>query len=454
MALADASASEETVLWDVLEEHLAEAQFGIDELQRGLESPVATLQSLLRGLEPRFLAHVDGLALGGAPVRAKLLEPIVGTLDPAQPAALIVAGFVLASAGAPDALLPALAHEDDGIRRAAVEAIVLGGGQTVDAWIGLKLSGSLVPKARASLLDVAWRRRVILSPLVMWLQDPDALVVRWAAHSAGHIDPAVHGPALEHLLDHPDVAVREAALVPSLAWGSSRAVQYSRQWGLDRQTPRSVPMTLLAALEGPAVHEDLAALCAYPTHVRAAITALGHCGNVRMLPRLLEHVEGKTPLLRKLAAQSISLITGMKLGEVAAGAATPAKPDERGIVGEQTDARQALPPLEEDDLDADIVPPPEDALPDPDPKAVRDHCGEAMARLNPDQRWLCGKPFSVGTLVEALQLLPMRARHSIATVLFVRTAGASWVDTRGLPGEQVGRLAGMALARLAPVGRW
>jgi uncharacterized protein (TIGR02270 family) len=453
MTAAEAPAPQDDVLWDVVEEHLAEAQFGVEELERCFESQVATLESAVRGIEPRFLAHVDGLIVGGAPVRAKLLDPIVREPNPEEPSALVVAGFVLAHAGLLDALLPALAHEDDAIRRAAVQALALLGDRTPDAWLASRLNGPLAPRARVSLLETAWRRGTRLSSLVEWLQDPDPLVVRAAARAAGHADAAIHGPVLEHLLEHPDPGVREAALVPSLAWRSPRASQYCREWGLDRKTPQATPMILFAALEGPAGHEEIAALLSYPTHLTTAVTALGYTGNIRMLPRLLEYVEDKAPLLRKVAAQSISLITGLKLGDVVVGAAQ-AKPDAPGIGAEQADVEQALPPLEEDDLEADLVAPPEVALPDPDPQAVRSHCHEVMSRMTRDQRWLRGKPFSTGELVAALQVLPLRARHSLATVLFVRTGGASWVDTRAIPGEQARRLGGMAGARLAAAGRW
>lgn len=448
MSVADVSAPEGDVLWDVVEEHLAEAQFGVEELQRCFESPVATLESVSRGIEPRLLAHIDGLALGGASVRAKLLDPIVSNPDPEEPAALVVAGFILASAGMFDALLPALAHEDDGVRQAAVRAFALAASRKADAWIGTQLSGPLAPRARASLFEVAWRRGLRLPPLVAWLQDTDPLVTRWAAHAAWHADAAIHAPVVEHLLGHPDQAVREAALVPSLAWRSPRASQCCREWGLDEKTTHAIPMTLLAALEGPSAHEQVAALLAHPTHVHAAIVALGHSGNVRMIPRLLEHVEGPSPLLRKVAAQAISMITGMKLGDVVAGAPV-GNPDDPGVGAAQVDAEQALPPLEEDDLDADLVAPPEAALPDPDPQVVRSHCREAMSQMTRDQQWLCGMPFSTGALVAAFQVLPLRTRHSLATVLFIRTGGASWVDTRALPGEQLLRLRGMAEA---PIG--
>jgi uncharacterized protein (TIGR02270 family) len=448
MTVADVSAPEGDVLWDVVEEHLAEAQFGVEELQRCFESPVATLESVSRGIEPRLLAHIDGLALGGPLVRAKLLDPIVSDPDPEQPAALVVAGLVLASAGALDALLPALAHEDDGVRQAAVRALALAASRKADTWIETKLSGPLAPRARASLFEAAWRRGVRLPPLVAWLQDPDSLVTRWATYAAWHADAAIHAPAVEHLLGHPDQAVREAALVPSLAWRSPLASQCCREWGLDPKTLQAIPMTLLAALEGPSAHEQVAALLAHPTHVHAAIVALGHSGNVRMIPKLLEQVEGPSPLLRKVAAQAISMITGMKLAEVAASAAPTAKPGERATGADEAEALEALPPLASEDLDADLVPPPEDALPDPDPHAVRAHCREALVRMNADQRWLHGKPFGLGALVDALHSVPLGARHSLAAALFVRTAAASWLDTRALHAQQVRQLG--VIAESAP----
>jgi hypothetical protein len=63
----------ELVLWDVVEEHLDEAAFLVGQFERALEHPARLLSELDRYPEGRLRAHVDALAIGGAPVRERLL---------------------------------------------------------------------------------------------------------------------------------------------------------------------------------------------------------------------------------------------------------------------------------------------------------------------------------------------------------------------------------------------
>jgi hypothetical protein len=53
----------EHVLWDVVDEHLEEADFLFRQWTLALDSPLYTLESLARGIEARMLAHVDALEI-------------------------------------------------------------------------------------------------------------------------------------------------------------------------------------------------------------------------------------------------------------------------------------------------------------------------------------------------------------------------------------------------------
>src|SRR5580698_2287016 len=77
-----APAASDPVLWPVVEEHLAEAGSLFDPLERAYDSPLLTLAKLARGVEARWLAHVDGLLVGGPGVYETLLRPILEEPDP------------------------------------------------------------------------------------------------------------------------------------------------------------------------------------------------------------------------------------------------------------------------------------------------------------------------------------------------------------------------------------
>jgi hypothetical protein len=106
----------DAVLWDVVEEHLDEAEFGVEQFERAMQSPLLTLERLAGGCEGRLLAHVDGLLVGGAPVYERLLKPLLDSPDAGQCARLTAAGLVAIEAGHFDALTAALGHDDAAVR--------------------------------------------------------------------------------------------------------------------------------------------------------------------------------------------------------------------------------------------------------------------------------------------------------------------------------------------------
>jgi hypothetical protein len=164
---------------------------------------------------------------------------------------------------------------------------------------------------------------------------------------------------------------------------------------------------------------------------------------VGLLPALAERVENDDPRIRRLAAQAIASITGVSPSTVALseGSLVKAPAGARPSPEEDPAAQEALPPLEEDDLDADLAPPFEDALPEPDPVALRRTCDEARSRMTPDRRWMDGKPFSPAGLVSHLHEAPLGQRRVLAASLWVRTRATAWIDTRALSQTQERQLA-------------
>jgi len=112
MAFSTASApDDDRVLWDVVQEHLAEAEFCLEQLDRAFFSPIVTLGTVAKGIEARLLAHVDSLVVGGETVRKRLLDPAMSVPDPAEPGMIVATALALAASGNPDSLRPALAHQ-------------------------------------------------------------------------------------------------------------------------------------------------------------------------------------------------------------------------------------------------------------------------------------------------------------------------------------------------------
>jgi hypothetical protein len=206
-------------------------------------------------------------------------------------------------------------------------------------------------------------------------------------------------------------------------------------------------MCLYASLGGPAEHERLAQLLPHKTHRRDALVALGYAGNTALLPGLLNVVRDGAPAERKLACQAIATITGLDPRAVELSREAKPSGDEP-----ERDTSPSLPPLEEDDLDADLVPRPEDALPEPDAGAVEEHCTRAMRELPAGTRWLHGQRFGPESLRASLASAPLGRRHAIARMLYIRSGAAVWVDTRGFTRLQLAQTADAGTARLAHRG--
>ncbi|HEX3904694.1 MAG TPA: hypothetical protein VH853_17800, partial [Polyangia bacterium] len=86
---------EAAVLWDVFEEHLDEATFLLQSWRTAVRSPRTSLTLLQKTVEPRLLAHLDALAVGGPPVADALLWPALGKESEAKAPAVAAIGSAL-----------------------------------------------------------------------------------------------------------------------------------------------------------------------------------------------------------------------------------------------------------------------------------------------------------------------------------------------------------------------
>jgi uncharacterized protein (TIGR02270 family) len=436
------------VLWDVIDEHLAESEFLFEQVQRSWESLSLTPDRLEKGLEARLGAHVDGIVVGGRPVRELRLVPAIADAA-ANPEALPPAALALATAAEFDALGPAFALDDADARATAVRACVWAADERAGAWVASRFASRPNAPEQGSLLDLAAGLRVRLTPIVEWLQNDDAALAAAAARASVHSDPAVHRHVVDDLLEDERAPVRDAALVAALAWGTPRARSTLARLALDPKHPSGFFMALYAALGGPADHERLTDLLAQPACARHALLALGFSGNVRALGPLQRAVEGPDEGRRKLAAHAISMITGGAPAPAKAPAAPP-PPAALPAAEDDPEARASLPPLEDDALDADLAANAGESLPEPDVAKTREHCAEILRTRPADRRWLGGEPFTLDALVRRLAVAPLGHREVHAAALFVRSRGTAWVHTRRPVAVQRVQMAGAADA----VRRW
>lgn len=436
-------AVEDLVHWDVVEEHLDEAEFGCDELDRMFDHPLLTLAEVGRGIEARLHAQLDGLVLGEEPVAERLLAPAIVESGLASRGRITAATIALLHGRKYRLVGPGLLHEEPHVRAATLRGCQLAGASTIEAWALDRFREQKDASLRAALLPLVMER---LEPSVVLecLQKDEPELVRAAARAVSRGQPRMFGPVMEYLLEHEDPDVRQAALLGGLAWGSSRAWSACQQQALATDA-RADTLALWALLAGPAQHEAIAKRLQVEAQRAAALFALGFSGNPAQVPVLIEHLGHSDPLTCKLASQSIALITGLDLRDddyalpesAPAEAGTLPKPDD------DPEAREALPELEDDDLDADLVPAPEHALPSPNPAAIAKYWDQSRGQLDERKRYLRGLPLTLESVFDALEQAPLRVRHVLALMLGVRTAGQCWLDTRLFTTTQRERLTAM-----------
>lgn len=414
------SSSPERVFLDVLEEHRDGAEYGLELFEAALLSPMRTLDQLQRHPEHRLLAHLDGLALASPTSRAALLEASLDAPDPQRSTATSVAAYSLVPV-APEKIIAALLEPN--ARAAALRGAQL----SRDRSFAQRLLGHQEPALRDAGLTLCATLGMQPPPCFDVLQSEEPQRIRGALVAVRHGDPRSYRAIVEWLLWHEDAKVRDAALTLGLAWALPLAWTALEKAALER--PSESALMMYASFGGRREHKLLLDLLGRPELRQIALVALGATGNPAVLPGLYPWLSGGSPREAKLALEAASSLVGLDLGDAALHLPKQrgTQPDLLPEVDEDPEALAALPPLDADDLDADLVPGPEFELPDVDVNVAIERC-ERFRGTAHDGRHLAGLPYSRERLAAYLPLAPMRQRGWLALGASVRARGAAWLD--------------------------
>ncbi len=419
------------MLWDIYEQHLEEAAFLWSQWERALVAPDYLLDEVAP-LEERLHAHVDGLVLGEeAPVKRLLLP----ALESDDPELIRVAGYTLlmrASPGDIGAVRERLESADEAALAALQRAMEVLDPAMLPTWLPSLLQTD-APTLQALGLEVLGFHRMAPAAACQALATHEVPGIAAAAlRAAGHCRIGLTPAMLERALASPSAEVRDAALEVGVL-GGHRAAWAACREALQSEFPASsLPLLLLSLRGDDRDLKQLLALLSQKTLRAALLWALGFSGRVACADACLEFLHQKP--FAALAAEAFSAITGLPIqGPYAARS-------------EEVEVEEPI-PLEKEDLDADLVPNPEDDLVQPQADAIRAWWKEARPRMELHRRYLEGQPFSPLRLVEALQSSSMRRRHVLALEVALRSRGAHQMPTRAFVERQ---LEGMRAARAAP----
>jgi uncharacterized protein (TIGR02270 family) len=429
------------VFWEVVEEHLDDAEFLWTQWERCLRSPSFTLAEVAEREEERLLANVDGLVSGGEPVRERLLVPALEVDDHGRRAAAAFALLASDDRAAAEPVLRLLREGDAPIAASAGRALGLAGG----AWIDDALREVLrdgAPAAQAAALSALAFRRASSGAALSGLRagDAPALLAAGLRSAAGGRDKAPPSLVLECLAAG-EPEVRDEAIAAGLSLGIPEA------WAACQKLARSAndesfaggePLPLLFAATLGDVRDVDPLLRATGALRRAAVWALGYSGRIAA-------AEACLPLLGdaevgKLAGEAFAAITGLP----AAG---------RFLAADTGDEPEEPIPLAQEKLDADLVPTAEDALPLLDPEAVQAWWGEQRSRFERGKRYLFGAPWGRESVLAVLAQGPMRRRRGLAIEVAIRTRGRVQVETQALTARQRAEVAAAGAIQAGEIER-
>jgi uncharacterized protein (TIGR02270 family) len=408
-------------LWDVVEEHLDEAAFLSSQWERALLSPKLALSSVANGVEERLRAHVDGLLTAGAPVRERLLEPALASKDRALAFTAALAMLETPGREGFDAVIQRLDEVGPEGHAPFVRALELARRAGIDREL-LGLAGSVNPRRVGPALEaLAFRRVPVPLDLLLSANAMKVPAILPPALRAARLAGPKAFPLVHRSLSSPLPEIREAALESGLVLGLRSAWAACRET-VEAREPGSAFALLGLALSGDLSDVDLIAPSAAERSLRAvALFALGFTGRAAAADACLAHLRDEK--VARLAAEAFSAITGLAIeGEFRAPEPAP---------------REEPIPLEEEDLDANLVPGPEAALPLPAAGAIEAWWTTARAKFDPRARFVRGKAYDAAAGLAAFVGGPMRRRHALGLELAIRTKGEYALQTRGWAADQI-----------------
>jgi uncharacterized protein (TIGR02270 family) len=433
------SVAEGSVLWDVVEEHLDEAEFLVEQWSGAARSARYNLAVLQKTIEPRLAAHLDALVVGGDPVADRLLWPLLEA-EAEAPTAKIAAGVLalLLDPGVAvrDRLIGAFATATSEPVLAGLQlAMQLTARDDVDEPLRQCLYTTTEPAAQVALLSVLAARRVnpgpILTPL-LGSADPDLVRAALTAAAVAATDSGAHRHVVEGYLTHEVPAVRTAALRTAFTWNLALG---NKVCASEARAGSPTALLLLGLLAGAPEVTLLVSTLASEQHRRAALFALGFSGRKQAAEACLVFVGDADPAIAKLAAEAFSAITGFVAEKKIAPPDDTVEELQPPVFEDEEDEEDGkgaalaaappadeLPPLEED-LDQDLNLQPEDDLPTPDADQIRRWWSEQAGAFATNQRYLAGGPISPESIETALRQGSLRRTGPLISEVAIRSAG-------------------------------
>ena len=388
MALTSISAPG-LILWDVIEEHLDEAEFLFERWNRAFFLPGYTLHALGRTFESRLLAHIDALVVGGSEVARRFLLPqLVSAESPARATAAALALLAEPEGVWEHAVIEAMQKAKPPLQAALSRALILTDSARLDARVEKSFSAD---PENPSLLQVLTGRG---------------------------IDP---GFALRAAVESNDPALSAAARNAVRRFGRRELYYLAKVDSLFGSTP---------------AFEESVTQLGSPETIESALWNLGFCGTAEAGDLCVSYLAHSNVRLRKLATDSIAWIGGFNPAD------SHFRLSPKDVAEKEPNS---LPAFDEDDLGANLELEGVDALPIPNADAVTQWWRRNRDRLAGYGRSVLGRSFSPDGVIAALRHGPLWRRHALADELRAGTHGKQHVSTDAFSSRQIRQIAALAV---------
>ncbi len=403
---------------DLVEESFDEAAFLWRRWESELASLTRNLDEIYSWTEDRLHGALDGVRVGGA-VAVEIATEALRSDDIDR---ATVGAAVLASSADPkatDVLVAELSAAKDAKLHAIVRSLeVAGSDHALRAAARLLSNGDPVHAGALCRLKTFRRARPaeeMAAAFASKIPDVQAEAFRAARLSTdGKVDKIVSTG-----LSHPDAAVRYAAVESGLSLRINGAKETAITMAGQRDAAGGRCLNLLALLGTADDHETVYDALRVPGQQLPAVWALGHIGTVRAVDACVAGM--KHEALARACGEAYCWITGTDL--------------ERDRLAIQ-ETPPDVPAFEDDDLDANLVPPPEALWPLPDAVAVRKHWLALRANWPENVRHIRGQRSNGETLLATIEAGPMLRRPDLILELRVKTRGRYDVEPRAFTARQ------------------
>ncbi len=399
---------------DLIDESVDEAAFLWQRWEQDLASASRNLDDVWTWTEDRLNGSLDGVRIAGDGMFESVLAGAMASDNSFRQTAVASALATAPTRNARHLLADAVRDAAGPQLAACMRGIEVANLDGSFAPVN-KVLASGGPEHSAALCRLKAFRRATLGPeLATAFESRVTSLQVEVMRAARHLPPEYVGGWVATGLKHEHAAVRAAAIesgisrrVPN-AWAA--ALEYVRQ--PRTETSRLLPM--VAMLGAAAEHRLILDSVTDASLQRAALWSLGHIGTTEAVDVCL--LAMKNPKLARMGGEAYCTITGADIERDNLAAPEPEDPP--------------MPSFGEEDLDANLVPRPEELWPLPDAHLVRQHWAQASPRFQRGRRYLRGMPHDGQSMLFAIVYGPMLRRPDHIFEMFVRSEGRFDVEPR------------------------